>query len=42
MEKKRFGVYEYLSRTEIEKDVARLSQVFPAPVVDKIKEKLGK
>lgn len=41
MKKKRFGIYDYLSRTEIEMDFARLSQIFPAPVVDKIKEKLG-
>ena len=42
MEKKRFGVYDYLSRSEIERDVAKLYQVFPAPVADKIKEKVGK
>ena len=42
MEKKRFAVYDYLSRSEIEGDVGRLSQIFPAPVTDKIKEKLGK
>ena len=42
MEKKRFGVYDYVSRDEIERDVAKLNQLFPAPVADKIKEKLGK
>ena len=42
MEKKRFAVYDYLSRSEIEGDVGRLSQIFPAPVTDKIKEKLAK
>jgi hypothetical protein len=42
MEKKRFGVYNYLSKSEIEQDVEKLYRVFPRPVADKIKERLGK
>ena len=42
IEKKRFGIYDYVSRVEIERDVAKLNQLFPAPVADKIREKLGK
>ena len=42
MEKKRFGVYEYLSQAEIERDVEKIYRVFPGEVADKIKKKLGK
>lgn len=42
MEKKRFEVYDYLSRADIERDVEKVYQVFPRPVADKIKEKIGK
>ena len=42
MEKKRFGVIDYLARADIERDVERLYQIFPRPVADKIKEKIGK
>ncbi len=42
MEKKRFGVYEYLSKSDIERDIEKLYQVFPAAVADKIKGKLRK
>jgi len=42
MEKKRFGVHDYLARVEIEKDMDKVYQTFPRPVADKIKEKIGK
>ena len=42
MEKKRFEVINYLARVDIERDVQRLYQIFPRPVADKIKEKVGK
>jgi len=42
MEKKRFGVYDYLARADIERDVEKIYQVFPRPVADKIKEKIVK
>jgi hypothetical protein len=42
MEKKRFEVYDYLTRADIERDVERIYQIFPRPVADKIKEKIAK
>jgi hypothetical protein len=42
MEKKRFGVLEYLTRVDIERDLERVYQIFPRPVGDKIKERVGK
>jgi len=42
MEKKRFGVYDYLARADIERDMDKIYQTFPRPVADKIKEKIGK
>ena len=42
IEKKRFGVYDYLSQPEIEREVEKLYRVFPDEVADKIKKKLGK
>ena len=42
MEKKRFEVLNYLARSEIERDVERVYQIFPRPVADKIKEKIAK
>ena len=42
MEKKRFGVYDYLSKSDIERDAQQIYRVFPAPVADKIKERPGK
>src|SRR6185295_11679305 len=42
MEKKRFAVYDYLARADIERDGERLYQIFPRPVADKIKEKIAK
>jgi hypothetical protein len=42
MEKKRFGVYDYLTRADIERDMDKVYQTFPRPVADKIKEKIGK
>lgn len=40
IEKKEFEVVNYLTRADIERDGQRLAQLFPAEVVDKIKEKL--
>jgi hypothetical protein len=42
MEKKRFGVYDYLTRADIERDLEKVYQTFPRPVADKIKAKVGK
>jgi hypothetical protein len=42
MEKKRFGVYDYLPRADIQRDMDKVYQTFPRPVADKIKEKVGK
>src|SRR4051812_28383236 len=42
MEKMRFGVYDYLTKADIERDPEKVYQVFPKPVGDKIKEKIGK
>src|SRR6266496_5749070 len=42
MEKKRFGVYDYLTRADIERDLENVYQTFPRPVADKIKAKMGK
>jgi hypothetical protein len=42
IEKKRFGVYDYLSRVDIERDLEKIYQIFPRPVGDKIKERVGK
>ena len=42
MEKKRFGVTDYLSRAELERDLEKAYQTFPTPVADKIKEKIKK
>lgn len=42
MEKKRFGITDYLKRADIERDVERVYKVFPRPVGDKIKEKISK
>jgi hypothetical protein len=42
MEKKRFGVYDYLTRAEIERDWDKVYQTFPRPVADKIKDKMRK
>lgn len=42
IEKKRFGVYDYLSQPEIEREVEKLYRVFPDEVADKIKKKLGR
>jgi hypothetical protein len=42
MEKKRFGVYDYLARADIERDMDKVYQTFPRSVADKIKEKIGK
>ena len=42
MEKKRFGVTDYLKRSDIEKDVEQVYKVFPRPVGDKIKERISK
>jgi hypothetical protein len=42
MEKKRFGVYDYLARADIERDMDKVYQTFPRPVADKIKEKITK
>jgi hypothetical protein len=42
MEKKRFGVYDYLTRADIDRNLDKAYKTFPRPVVDKIKEKMGK
>ena len=42
VEKKRFGVYDYLSRADIERDPEKVYQVFPKTVGDKIRDKIGK
>jgi hypothetical protein len=42
MEKKRFGVYDYLTRGDIERNLEMVYQIFPRPVGNKIKEKVGK
>jgi hypothetical protein len=42
VEKKEFVVIQYLPRSEIEKGSERMYQLFPASVIDKIKEKIGK
>jgi hypothetical protein len=42
MEKKRFGIYDYLPRGDIERDLEMVYQIFPRPVGDKIKERVGK
>ena len=42
IDKKRFEVLDYLSRPEINQDIDKVYQVFPRPVADKIKEKIGK
>jgi hypothetical protein len=42
MEKKRFGVYNYLTKADIESNPEKVYQLFPRPVGDKIKEKIGK
>jgi hypothetical protein len=42
MEKKRFGVYDYLTRADIERDLDKVYQTFPRLVVEKIKEKMAK
>jgi hypothetical protein len=42
MEKKRFGVTDYLERSVIERDVEQVYKVFPRPVGDKIRDKINK
>lgn len=42
IEKKEFEVVNYLTRADVERDGQRLAQLFPADVVDRIKEKLKK
>ena len=42
MERKRFGIYDYLTRADIERDPVKVYEVFPRAVGDKIKEKIGK
>jgi hypothetical protein len=42
MEKKRFGVYDYVTRADIDRDLDKAYETFPRAVVDKIKEKMGK
>jgi hypothetical protein len=42
VEKKQFGITHYLKRTDIERDIEQVYEVFPKPVGDKIKEKIGK
>ena len=42
IEKKYFGVYDYLSRADIERDPDKIYKTFPRPVADNIKAKIAK
>lgn len=42
IEKKRFGIPNYLRKSDIERDPEKVYQVFPKPVGDKIRKKIGK
>jgi len=42
LEKKRFDVYDYLTRQEINQDLDKVYRIFPRSVADKIKEKIEK
>ena len=42
IEKKRFGVPNYLTKSDIERDPEKVYQVFPKPVGDKIRKKIGR
>ena len=42
IDKKRFEITNYLKRLDIETDIDQVYKVFPKPVGDKIKEKIGK
>lgn len=42
VEKKGFGVYNYLPRADIESDMEQVYKVFPKPVGDRIRDKIRK